>query len=160
MNIPENAERVELTVAGRTVQVASPYSSGHVLSEEEANVLNQTYRENIRNNCAKEVKALKSDEEAQAAVDAYVESYEFGARRGGPTGPRDPVTSAAMDIARNAILRALKKNGVKRSEVSASDITERAKKLVEEDPRIRQLAEEKVAKEKALEASILEVLAD
>lgn len=123
------------------VQVPAPYPTGHICSEAEASILNQTLAENISNNLrdklvdgrqAIEAKAAAdgqpaiqaeparpwTPEEAQALVDKYVVAYEPGVRTGGGT-PRvtDPVEREALNIAGEQVDTFLEGKGVKRKDV-------------------------------------------
>ena len=108
----------EITIQGVTFQVAPVFKAGHVLTEVEASVLDQTRRENLRNNFAGEVRTAKQDaakkngflvknekgedvgDESQVTVDMldvdnlvsefdkYCDEYVFGVRASGT--PRAP----------------------------------------------------------------------
>lgn len=149
-------ESSKITVAGVVLTVPAPFVAGHVLRENEAAVLNQTYAENLRNNFASVVK--KAHEEAakngtvvdtsalQAEFDAYVENYDFGVRRAGaPRASVDPVTREALNIARQLIRDSLKKQGKKVSDVSKEKIEELANAALEKYPSIREKAQKIVA---------------
>ena len=73
-----------ITISGVKFTVPSRYSAGHVVTAGEADALNQTLWENIRNNRAphvkKAVEAGADHASMQADVDAYAESYQFGVR--------------------------------------------------------------------------------
>ena len=71
-----------ITIAGEQFAIPSPYVAGHVCTEGEAHALNQTLRENARNNLSGKAKEGKL---TQADVDAYISSYQFGANGGGFT---------------------------------------------------------------------------
>jgi len=87
-----------------------PYAAGHVCTEGEANALNQTLAENCRNNLSGKAKDGKL---SQADVDAYVASYQFGAK-GGFTA--NPIESMALTIARKKV----NKKDLRASEVTAA----------------------------------------
>jgi hypothetical protein len=108
-----------LTIGGERFVMPMPYSAGHVCTEGEANALNQTLAENCRNNLSGKAKDGKL---SQADVDAYVASYQFGAKGGGFVS--NPVESMALQIAR----RKVKAKGMK-----ASDITQAAHALLASD---------------------------
>jgi len=86
-----------ITIGGEKYLVPSPYSPGHVCTDGEANALNQLLAENCRNNLSGKAKDGKL---SQADVDAYVASYQFGAK-GGFTA--DPIASMALTIARKKV---------------------------------------------------------
>src|SRR6516225_12371765 len=98
-----------ITIGGTQFAIPMPYAAGHVCSEGEANALNQTLAENCRNNLSGKAKDGKL---SQTDVDAYVASYQFGAKGGFVS---NPVESMALQIAR----RKVKAKGMK-----ASDITQ------------------------------------
>src|SRR5215471_12844559 len=98
----------QITIAGKTFNAPVRYEEGHELTSGEANALNQTYHENLRNNFAKRVKdAIEAGGYDQSAIqrefDSYAEKYEFGVRTGGGGSTRDPVLAEALAIARNMI---------------------------------------------------------
>ena len=135
-----------VTIAGSVFNVPNDrYSEGDTITANEASALNQTYRENIRNNFASRVKEAQDAAgegnpltgdvltKLQSELDEYVETYEFGVRGGGG-GPRDPVMSEAMELARDAVRKALVKSGKrvtgKNADYTAAQISEAAKKLL------------------------------
>jgi hypothetical protein len=152
----------QITIAGKTFNVPVRYEEGHELTAGEASALNQTYHENLRNNFAKRVKdaeeADKFDQDGlQAELDAYAEGYQFGVRMGG--GPtRDPVMSEAMAIAKVQIRQALRKKGISLNSVKAQALTEAAKKLVDKNPQIMELAKQRVEEAQAAAADDLSEL--
>ena len=99
----------QITIAGRTFTVPTPFAEGHVLNANEASALNQTFHENIRNNTAKKIKEIEDQEQAKAVVDDYADGYQFGVRSGGGGFRGDPVMTEAMSIAREAVRRGLQK---------------------------------------------------
>jgi hypothetical protein len=106
-----------LTIAGVALTLIGRFAAGHVLTENEASALNQTFAENVRNNCAKKVKELSeagTDVAAiQAVVDEYAANYDFGVRKATSQAvSRDPVARRATTIARNAVTAALKAKGI------------------------------------------------
>lgn len=135
-----------ITIAGKPFQVAPRYAEGHVLTANEASTLNQTFFENIRNNFAQKAK----DGGTQAELDAYVEGYSFGVRSGGGGGSRDPVEVEAMNLARDAVKKAITASGKKIADYSAKAISEAAAKLLEKKPEYREKAKERVAEMQAI----------
>ena len=130
MQVTAETPRTEATIAGTIFNIATPFAEGHTISANEASALNQVLIENVRNNMATKVKA--GGEEGgvavvQADVDTYVETYEFGVRRGGGGVSADPVTKEAMDIARGLVKKALQNKGHKLADIAAADITRLAK---------------------------------
>ncbi|MDE2107209.1 MAG: hypothetical protein KGL39_58975 [Patescibacteria group bacterium] len=166
MQISADTPREDFTIAKQTFSGAHPFTPGHTLTEGEARALNQTFIENVRNNLAKLVKshieAGTFDQAAmQGKVDEYMNEYEFGIRAtAGPRPvrtPRDVVGTRAMELARAQIRKAILKQGGSLKDVSAKDITEKAKELVESDGRYRAKAEQQLAEEAELEVSEISV---
>jgi outer membrane receptor for Fe3+-dicitrate len=109
----------EITIAGSRFSVPLRYAAGHVLNDGEANALNQTMLENIRNNNAAKAKA---GELTQAMVDDYAANYQFGERQG--FAAINPVEAMALTIARKK---------VKGKGLSAAEITAAARDLLASD---------------------------
>jgi hypothetical protein len=135
-----------LTISGKTFQVAPRYAEGHVLTANEASTLNQTFFENIRNNFAQKAK----DGGTQAELDAYVEGYNFGVRTGGGGGSRDPIQVEAMNLARDAVKKAIVASGKKIADFTAKAISEAAAKLIEKKPEYMEKAKARVAEMQAI----------
>ena len=160
----------QITIAGKVFNAPLRYEEGHELNANEASALNQTYHENLRNNFANKVKdAVEEGNYDQAAMqaqfDEYAQAYQFGLRVGGGA-VRDPVMSEAMRIAkaqvRDKLSRAIKTPGNKHygkklTSFEASAISEAAKKLIERDDKIMDLARQRVQE---LQAAATEDLAD
>ncbi len=108
---------VQFTVAGQTLNVPEPYTEGHVLNAAEASVLNQTYRENVRNGIAPKVKEHPAD--AQAILNEFVENYSFGERRA--RVQLNPVDSEAKKIAVKLVAQALSEKGIKKADYEKYD---------------------------------------
>ena len=131
MQYDSNTHRAELTIEGVKLSAIAPYNAGHVLTEAEASVLNQTFRENLRNNLATKISTMVTEAEkagsavnvdaAQAALDEYTASYEFGVRKPGAGGARvmDPVEREARAIARSKITEKVKAKGHKVKDIPA-----------------------------------------
>lgn len=134
-----------ITVLGTKFEVEANYSEGDVLKANEASALNQTLVENIRNNVSAMVKkaAKTGDSVSQEDVDAYVASYEFGARA---ISSRDPVEAKMKEIARTHVKKKIIASGLKISEVAAKDITAKVAECV-------------AANEAVLRAKAIEVIA-
>ena len=151
----------QITIAGKVFNAPIRYEEGHELTAGEASALNQTFHENLRNNFAKRVKDAIEDNSfdetgLQSEFDSYAEQYQFGVRSGGGGASRDPVMSAAMNIAKAQIRVAVKKKYGKVT-VDASVITEKAKQLLQ-SPKgqvIMDLARQRVQEEQAAAADDL-----
>lgn len=135
--ITESTPRTSIMIAGDNYNVPQPYTAGHVLTSNEASSLNQTYAENVRNNMAGKVKALKeagtfAQDVFQGTVDDYCDGYEFGQRTGGGRSG-DPVMTEAMSITRDLVRQAISKANAadstkpKLADIPASKISELAK---------------------------------
>lgn len=135
----------EITVAGIALAAPAPFTEGHVLKQNEADVLNQTLAENLRNNFASKVKAAKEEAEKagtevdtnalQAAFTEYANSYQFGVRTGGGSaGPRlEPRERIALNLAKEKIRELMRAKGKKPSDYAAETITGLAEQLVAQD---------------------------
>lgn len=127
----------KITIGGHQFEVAAPYSEGHELNANEAAALNQTWRENIRNNMAARLKEHLdkggSAEDFQEVITQYANDYEFGVRTGGGGGPRDPVRTEAMNMARQIIRNAIKQQGGNVKDYDAGAITAAANNLLDSD---------------------------
>lgn len=157
-----------ITIVGHEFAVPVRYSAGHVLSENEAKALNQTFWENLRNNFASNVKAaikevfgkdkLEDEEslddasiaELQAKLDEYAASYEFNVRTAGIATPRDPVKNEALKLARKAIRDSIKAEGGNPKDYDEESLEAAAAQLVETDPDFIATAQVVVAQRSAL----------
>ena len=139
----------DIVIQGETFkEVYSPsYQSGHVCTEVEAEVLNQTERENLRNNFARKVKDAKEKEGGTLSPDTLnslteelkqlAENYQFNVRQPRQT---DPVMAIAMDLVLTKLQNALKAQGVKSKDVAISDLRAKAKSMIEANPVILEKA--------------------
>lgn len=129
-----------LTIQGLTFTVHSPYTAGHMLTAEEAGVLNQTFHENLRNNFAGSVKDKKDEhgdelpanvlKELQDEFAAYADDYKFGVRRAGVRGPVDPIEAEAFKMIKDLIRIKVKEQGKK---ADAATISEAATQILASD---------------------------
>jgi hypothetical protein len=156
-NITESTPRGDITIQGLTFPCPQPYVEGHVLTSNEASALNQTFAENVRNNCAGRVKAnqklqaegaegTKTDEELLAEFEAYANSYEFGQRRvsaGVREDRMDPVEREARKIARDRVVVKLREKGFTLKSVSQERMEELVSTLSAKED-IRKEAERRV----------------
>lgn len=164
MQIAENAPRRTRTIGGIEVQVPAPYAEGHPLTQAEADMLNQTFAENISNNMrskatAEDGSALAADE-FQKLVDEYVAGYEPGVRQGGGGGTRalSPVEVEARNLASAKLKEVLKQRGLKQKDI---DFTTVRDKLLEQHRETLMAQAEKVvrAREKAAASNEDDILA-
>jgi hypothetical protein len=141
-----------ITIQGHDFPVSPRYEEGHQLTEVEADVLNQTYYENLRNNFAGRIKAARKEhnveegtlpehiyQSLQGDFLTYAKEYEFGVRRTS-TGPgADPVRAAALTMARTAIKDALR--GAKKLKDTPTEAIEAAaERLVASNPQFLEKA--------------------
>lgn len=131
--ITEQTPRSDIKIQDIVFSCPRPYSEGHALTAGEAQALNQTFAENIRNNTAALVKQrnelrekadsgedvngskIKSDDELVAEFEKYAVDYQFGVRsaRGLTEGRLNPVEREANRIATEQIKAALKAKNIK-----------------------------------------------
>lgn len=141
-------EAVALTIGGNQFTVYSRYEEGHELTAGEASALNQTLRENVRNNLA------KKEGLTQADVDAYASEYQFGVRTPGAGRTADPVMAEFMRLAKAKIREALKAKG---KTADADAITAAAQSLATkpQGEAIMALAKQRVAEAQSVAADVL-----
>jgi hypothetical protein len=118
-----------ITIQGVLMNITDIYAEGHVITAAEANALNQTRAEGLRNNFAKEVKAvtdkLGEDEDLgedaiadlQAKLDDYASKYVFSASGGRVT---DPFQKELRSIAVVILDEKLAKAGIKKVDYQAA----------------------------------------
>lgn len=144
MQIQEGTPTKEITIKGLVFTVPTPFHEGYVLRANDANVLNQTFAENLRNNFAGDVEeALESAEKAgtevnvtdlQTSLNVYIGEYDFGVRAAGAGQPKlEPRVRIARDLAKDKVKEAIRKKGLKVSDVDAAKLNELAMGLVERD---------------------------
>ena len=148
-----------ITIQGVVVNVPDRYNTGHVCTDGEAQALQQTFAENVRNNTAKQIKEKvetaggtpvpdKVQAEIQAIVDEYSKDYEFYVRT---QRSADPVETLARRTAWEIIKDTLRKDPtIKISELSAEDRNARVEKLLEANPKIRAFAEKQIKEQAKL----------
>lgn len=146
------AEYNTITIQEKSFRVPYRYKEGDVLKANEANALNQTFHENLRNNFASKVRegveSGVSDEVLQQQLDDYAADYSFGTRTGGGGFRGDPVRTAAMAYARDVIRTKARE---KQIDLDASQITKAATTLLDSqgpNGKIMQLAKAQVEAQK------------
>lgn len=175
------AKTANLTIQGFQFSLELPYKEGDTINANEAAAINQTFAENIRNNFAAQLKSMKAEvaranewmkevdgkqvpdidrvtnddldmEAVQAAYDAYVAEYEFGARRVGSTrGPVDPVEREARRIAGEKVKELLRANNYKIGDVPKDKMDALIDQALEQYPQIRANAAAVVEANKGLD---------
>lgn len=162
-----------IKVEGLIFSAPRPYSAGHVLLENEANSLNQTLAENLRNNYAKAVKAWKEEqtkagvgivegsdapEDLQADFTTYAADYEFGSRRTSGAGdaslPKDPTQREAHIMAREMIRAYAKQKGVK---LDAEQVNQMVPGLLAKKPEMLEEARRRVENKNMISIEELEL---
>jgi len=123
----------EITIQGAVYRVPNRYAEGAVLTAGEANALNQTLAENIRNNFAASIKKLRGEGDAeltegqiasiQSEIDAYASTYEFGIRQA--REPLDPVEAQLEKDLGAAIRGKLRDKGQKPTAEQVADLIQR-----------------------------------
>jgi hypothetical protein len=150
MQLPDNCPTRARTIGGVEVQVPTPYSEGYVLSKNEADMLNQTFAENISNNMRSKAvdeggNALTS-EAFQPLVDEYVSKYEPGVRQGGGGGGAralTPVEVEVRNLATAKLKEILKQRGLKQKDIEFVAVRD---KIIEQHRDVLTAQAEKVVK--------------
>lgn len=167
MQFDKQTPRREITISEVTLNVISPFREGDVLNAEQANVLNQTLAENLRNNFAATVKATKEaaggvenvDVSAlQNVLNEYTKEYEFGARRSSGIAV-NPIEKIAISLARDVVKKTLKSQGKDLKAFSAEQLTDLAKGAVAKYPHFMQKAEAIHAAKKEAGSEALDLVA-
>lgn len=166
------------SVKGVDLECHEPFTSEVVqkLQGEElenvANTLNQTWKENLRNNFAKAVEDAKKEAKEngrdldvgalQKELSEYEASYFFGKGGGGGFRPADPIEAEAMRLARDAVEKALKDKGYKTKDISRRMVTDLAKKTLEgpNGPAFQKRAQANVKAQQELDRSVEAAVAD
>lgn len=117
--MPESKPKV---INGISFPISQPYEAGHVLTELEAKVLNQTRSENVGNNVRAKIKEMLEPEDGSAPtpeseIQAYVAEvdagYVFRSVSEGTGRTVDPYEREATKIARELIKAQLADKGRK-----------------------------------------------
>jgi hypothetical protein len=155
-----------ITIQGILVTIEDLYQTGHVCSDVEANALNQTRAEGIRNNLAKEVKAVLEiagkDAEGnqrelsetaianlQEKINSYSRSYVFSS--GGRTS--DPIQKEAKSIAKQILEGKLADQGVSLKDYPKDKFAANLEKIMAMDA-VQKRATKTVADSRKLGAEI------
>jgi hypothetical protein len=119
--MPETRPKV---INGISFDISQPYEAGHVLTEIEAKVLNQTRSENVGNNVRQRIKDMQEggtdafpEPQSEDAIRAYVAdfdaNYEFRTASEGAGKSRDPYEVEARKLARDLLKEHLAGSGRK-----------------------------------------------
>lgn len=108
----------EILIQKKTFSAPAPFAEGHVLTANEAEVLNQTLAENLRNNFAARMRAAaeQGQELTQDDFDAYATSYKFG-QRVARASTKDPVAAEERKLAGGAVRRQILAKGFKLKDI-------------------------------------------
>ena len=105
------------TINGLNFEISQPYFEGHVVTEAEARVLNQTRSENIGNNVRaklkEQIEAGATPEELASIVAERDAEYVFTLANVGESQKLDPYEKEANNMARSMLKNHLSKNGRK-----------------------------------------------
>lgn len=117
--MPETKPKV---INGISFDILQPYAAGHVLTDIEARVLNQTRAENVGNNVRQKIKDLLEPEDGSAPADEatiksmvaeFDQDYEFRSVSEGGRTSRDPYEVEARKLARELLKEHLASTGRK-----------------------------------------------
>ncbi len=166
----------QLKIQGLLFPFISRYSAGHVMTAEEALVLDQTLAENLRNNFASKIRA-KAEEIAKATPEgetprgfteeeltslqndfqAYAQSYVFRAPRAG-SGPVDPIERTARKMAKELVMTALAAKNIKHTSLPEGKMEEFITAVLARKPEIMDEAKRRVEAAKAGAADLLDAI--
>ena len=113
VNFTAETPRKNFTIADKAFTCPQPFAAGHVLTDNEAAVMNQVLSENVRNNIAPKIK--KGEEVNQEIIDQYVAGYEFGLRS---ISTSDPVQKEIRRIAEDALGKKLASKGMSKAKLT------------------------------------------
>ncbi len=160
----------EITIQGLVFKAPLRYSEGHTLSAIEAEQLNSVLHDNLRNNFAKRIKAqmektlevepqrtgLNATEvlELKQEFAQYSAEYQFtsASRR----LPLDPVERTALSLAKDLVSEALRKKGLKPSDVPEHELSDRIA-AVAANPKVRAEAERRVDATRSIAGDALDI---
>lgn len=93
------------TIHDHTFELSAPYTSGHIISEVEAKVLNQTRAENIGNNMRASLKDAVEQGAPESKLQEMVAEYDakYNFSMGGERVVLDPLERECRLVARQAV---------------------------------------------------------
>jgi hypothetical protein len=143
---------------GVNVNVAQPYSEGHVLTSVEAEKLNHVFADNIRTSLIAKIKrqAEEGSLDADAAstdYQAFADAYSFSVRA--PKASADPVAKEANKIAKEQVFAAIRRKGGNPSDYTAEQIAEYVAKVLQHKPEIREEAERRINSSRKIAGDLL-----
>lgn len=168
-----------LTIQGMTFSAPAPYVWGHVLTANEAIVLNQVLGENLRNNFASQIKAHReaagkeagledpstyqltdADIEAlKAKFDEYAGAYQFNGKRAARQ-PVDPVAREARKLAKALVVSALNAKNIDMKTLAEGRMDELIDGVLAKRPDITEEAKRRVEATKTAAGDVLDGLLD
>lgn len=154
-----------LTIQKIEFQAPAPYNEGDTMNLAEANTLNQTLGENLRNNFADKVKkaveaageaglSAESTERLRVEFAEYAASYEFQGRRQ-RRETLDPVGREALKMAKVAVHSAIRARDMKIEELP-EDHVEKLIKQYAAKPEVQAEAQRRVDATRSLAADDLD----
>jgi len=161
-----------IVVQGVAFTAPAPFHEGHVMSAAEANVLNQTYGENLRNNFASQVKearkALGLEDKAEltdgetlaklaTAFAEYAANYTFSGKRQAKV-VADPVEREAVRIARSIIVEHLAAHKITAKQLPEGRMDSLVAELLGKRPDIKHEAARRINATKEAGALVLDDL--
>lgn len=163
-----------VTIQGFEFSIPARYAEGHVLNANEASAMNQLFAENVRNNAASKIKKAKAEAEEAGTefsldadrgdeagslrqeIQAYAETYEFGARVARASEPVDPIQKEAYRIATDLVLGKLRDANVKKKDLADGVFDETVAKI-QAGEKVQKLAIKRVKEREALAAEDFDV---
>lgn len=163
----EEAPTRDLQVQGLILTARLVYEAGHPCTQGEADSMNQTLCENLRNNFAGKIRKACEDAKVENSADlpneikaslskefgAYQEGYNLG-EGGRARGEVDPVRRQAIQMALGKVKEALKAKGHKLADVGQEKINDLAESAVENNPAFMAKAAEIVEARRAATAEL------
>lgn len=173
-----------IKIQGFEFQVPAPYAAGHVLTDNEASALNQTYAENVRNNNAGKIKAAQEAAEKMTPpgefdidsingikgtaategntktlrqlIDEAAATYVFGARVARSSEPVDPVEREAHRIAVDVVNTALRDKNIKKTSLAEGQYDAAVKAYASQEGTVKE-AKRRVAERAKIGAQTLDL---
>jgi hypothetical protein len=169
VDVTQETPHIEYTIQGLNFSAPQPFKIGHVLTEGEAEQLNQDLAANLRNNFAAKIRSrLKAHKKANNLADDadvattvldkpaldkefadYASKYQFGMARA-PAQPKpakpevNPVDKVAAKVAWEKISEQLRARGIRVNTVDKAKRNELIGQALSQYPAIRAEAERRV----------------
>lgn len=156
-----------LVVQGVTLRVPAPYQGGHVMTQGEADAMNQLFAENLRNSFSKRIKtALDANDgkllspealaDFQVQMDTYASKYSFD-NTSRQRAPRvvDPVERKLLKMAEQAVVVMLNSKGYQKSQISKENFQSLVETVVKTHPGLREDAARAVELESHIAQNVI-----